>query len=90
MDQGFNGFGIIGPILRALQEAQFNTPTPVQSRAIPPGLAGSDILGCAQTGSGKTAAFVIPLLQRLSADTRQTVSGAPAALILAPGRDVVR
>ena len=64
------------------------TPTPIQEQCIPPVLAGRDLIGTAQTGTGKTAAFVLPLLQRLSADVRQPKRGSPRALILAPTREL--
>ena len=61
----FDQLGLIDPILRALQEEGYSTPTPIQSEAIPALLQGKDLLGCAQTGTGKTAAFAIPILQHL-------------------------
>ena len=57
--------GLISPILQALQTEGYTTPTPIQAQAIPQILAGKDLLGCAQTGTGKTAAFAIPILQLL-------------------------
>lgn len=63
---GFSSLNIIDPIARALREEGYATPTPIQAEAIPVILEGSDLLGCAQTGTGKTAAFAIPLLQLLS------------------------
>ena len=65
------------PILRAVRAAGYNTPTPIQVEAIPHVLAGRDVLGCAQTGTGKTAAFVLPILQRLS-EKRGTAPAAAA------------
>ena len=61
----FDQLGLIDPILRALQEEGSSTPTPIQAQAIPSLLEGRDLLGCAQTGTGKTAAFAIPILQQL-------------------------
>ena len=61
----FDELGLSAPILRAIADAGYQTPTPIQRDAIPPALAGRDIVGCAQTGTGKTAAFTLPLLQRL-------------------------
>ena len=84
----FADLGIVEPLCRALAAAEYETPTPIQTQAIPPLLAGRDLLGIAQTGTGKTAAFAVPLLQRLAQ------SGAPAgrdtvrALILAPTREL--
>ena len=64
----FKSLNIIDPILKAVQEEGYTTPTPIQSQAIPIVLEGTDLLGCAQTGTGKTAAFAIPILQLLSAN----------------------
>ena len=61
----FNNLKLIEPLLRALQHEGYTTPTPIQQQAIPAILNGSDLRGCAQTGTGKTAAFAIPLLQLL-------------------------
>jgi ATP-dependent RNA helicase RhlE len=65
---GFASLGLIDDLLRAVQESGYVEPTPIQQQAIPDVLAGRDLLGCAQTGTGKTAAFALPILQRLSAD----------------------
>lgn len=62
----FEDLRLIEPLLRAVHTAGYRTPTPIQSSAIPHVLAGHDVLGCAQTGTGKTAAFALPILQRLS------------------------
>ncbi len=83
----FATLGVAAPLLRALAAARFDTPTPIQGAAIPAALAGRDVLGIAQTGSGKTAAFVLPLLPRL-AGPRAREAGAPAALVLAPTREL--
>jgi len=64
----FDSLDIIEPILQALKEEGYTTPTPIQAQAIPIVLQGTDLLGCAQTGTGKTAAFAIPILQLLSAE----------------------
>lgn len=63
----FSDLPIIEPILRAIDDEGYTTPTPIQSAAIPSILGGRDFLGCAQTGTGKTAAFAIPILQLLHA-----------------------
>ena len=84
----FTDLSIEAPILRALAEEGYTEPTPIQEQAIPPAAAGRDLLGCAQTGTGKTAAFAIPILQRLSA--RQP-AGRPSpirALIMTPTREL--
>src|SRR5688572_13357725 len=59
----FETMGLCEPLLRGLTDAQHNTPTEIQRAALPLGLAGRDLIGCAQTGSGKTAAFLLPALQ---------------------------
>ena len=61
----FEELNIIPPILNALKGAGYQAPTPIQEKAIPPVLDGRDLLGCAQTGTGKTAAFAVPILQLL-------------------------
>ena len=61
----FSAFGLDPSIVRATRELGFTRPTPIQEEAIPPALAGRDVLACAMTGSGKTAAFLLPILQRL-------------------------
>jgi len=80
--QAFAALGIRPSILRALAEAQFTTPTDIQAMLIPKALEGKDILGQARTGTGKTAAFAIPILQRANRD------GATQALILVPTREL--
>ena len=67
---GFDAFGLSAPLLRDIARAGFTEPTPIQTKALPLGLQGRDVLGCAQTGTGKTAAFIIPMIERL-ADPRQ-------------------
>ena len=64
----FKSLNIIEPILRAVKEEGYITPTPIQAQSIPIILQGTDLLGCAQTGTGKTAAFAIPILQILSSN----------------------
>ena len=66
----FEQLNIIAPILKALHEKGYRQPTPIQQQAIPPILSGRDLLAAAQTGTGKTASFCIPMLQRLSEDTK--------------------
>ena len=81
----FENLKLIEPILRALQEEGYSTPTPIQEKSIPILLRGKDLLGCAQTGTGKTAAFSIPILQKLyKTDNRQGIK----ALILTPTREL--
>jgi ATP-dependent RNA helicase RhlE len=83
----FDSLDLIEPIQRALAEEKYTTPTPIQAAAIPPLLEGRDVLGCAQTGTGKTAAFLLPTLQKLSAKPNQ---GKPVirALVLTPTREL--
>lgn len=81
---GFHALGLSEALLQDVAHAGFASPTPIQERAIPPALAGRDIIGCAQTGTGKTAAFVIPIIERLALFPK----GQPQALILAPTREL--
>ena len=83
----FSDLGLSAPLLKAVAAANYTDPTPIQAQAIPVGLEGRDVLGIAQTGTGKTAAFALPILQRLSAKPRPP-GGAPRALILAPTREL--
>jgi len=64
----FESLNIIEPILKSIKEEGYITPTPIQVQAIPIVLKGVDLIGCAQTGTGKTAAFAVPILQLLSAN----------------------
>ncbi|WP_319532360.1 DEAD/DEAH box helicase [uncultured Cohaesibacter sp.] len=85
----FNELGLAEPILRALEAEGYTEPTPIQSQAIPVALAGKDILGIAQTGTGKTASFVLPILDRLARNDRRPTPKAADALIIAPTRELV-
>ena len=81
----FENLNLIEPILKALQKEGYSTPTPIQEKSIPILLQGKDLLGCAQTGTGKTAAFSIPILQKLyKTDNRKSIK----ALILTPTREL--
>jgi ATP-dependent RNA helicase RhlE len=80
--------GLMSELQRAVGERGYAAPTPIQTEAIPHLLQGRDLLGCAQTGTGKTAAFVLPMLQHLARRQRQAAPGAPQALILAPTREL--
>jgi ATP-dependent RNA helicase RhlE len=84
----FSQLEIIEPIRRALHSEGYSVPTPIQAQAIPLLLAGRDLLGCAQTGTGKTAAFAIPILTRLAGSPRREGLRGPRALILAPTREL--
>ncbi len=84
----FNSLGLADPLLRAVTGAGYETPTPIQSQAIPHLMEGRDLMGCAQTGTGKTAAFALPILDRLSRVQRASDRRGPRALILAPTREL--
>ncbi|MBL7941063.1 MAG: DEAD/DEAH box helicase [Flavobacteriales bacterium] len=84
----FNDLGLIEPILKALQEEGYTHPTPIQQQAIPHLTKGRDLLGCAQTGTGKTAAFAIPILQTLHAKGPQGAKRKIKTLILTPTREL--
>ncbi len=79
---------LIEPLQRAVAEEGYTTPTPIQQQAIPHLLEGRDLLGCAQTGTGKTAAFTLPLLQEMTETKRIAPGGKPRALILTPTREL--
>ena len=83
-DAGFTSFSLHPDLLRGIADMGFTRPTPIQKDAIPPALAGRDVLACAMTGSGKTAAFVLPILQQLLSKRR----GKTRALILTPTREL--
>lgn len=85
----FADLALAPPLLRALAEEGYETPTPIQAQSIPLLLQGRDILGMAQTGTGKTAAFVLPLLHRLSAAPRPAPKRGARILVLAPTRELV-
>jgi ATP-dependent RNA helicase RhlE len=87
----FSSFSFCPQILQTLASEGYETPTPIQAKAMPPALEGRDVLGCAQTGTGKTAAFALPILNRLHAATNgKTPKGprAPKVLVLAPTREL--
>jgi ATP-dependent RNA helicase RhlE len=84
----FADLGLSAPLLRAVRAENYTTPTPIQAKAIPHLLAGRDLLGCAQTGTGKTAAFALPILHRLSNDVRLAGPKACRALVLTPTREL--
>ena len=81
----FSELGVSAPLVRALVEEGYQVPTPIQKQAIPSLMQGRDLLGCAQTGTGKTAAFVLPMLERLGKTPR---SGKIRALVLTPTREL--
>ncbi|MBP9069833.1 MAG: DEAD/DEAH box helicase [Bacteroidia bacterium] len=84
----FSELKLIKPLIVALDKIGYNTPTPIQERSIPPILEGKDIFGCAQTGTGKTAAFALPILQLLQNKKTEGSKRVIKALILAPTREL--
>ena len=85
----FDDLNLIPDLLSAVRDMGYDEPTPIQRETIPPVLAGRDVLGCAQTGTGKTAAFALPILQRLSQERKQHAGRRTIrALILTPTREL--
>ena len=84
----FDALGLVDPVRRAVLGAGYETPTPIQTQAIPHLLQGRDVMGCAQTGTGKTAAFALPLLDRLARTPRVAGRPGPRVLVLAPTREL--
>ncbi len=86
----FSGFPFATPIADAIKEAGYTTPTPIQAQAIPEIVKGRDVIGIAQTGTGKTAAYVLPILQHLINHPKVPVRGSPRVLILVPTRELAQ
>ena len=84
----FSTLGLDDSTLRMLTEEGYTTPTEIQAQAIPPALAGKDVLGIAQTGTGKTAAFALPIIQKLQNEKLSKKMFEPRALILSPTREL--
>jgi len=85
----FEDLNLIDPVLKALRKEEYSTPTPVQGKAIPLILKRKDVLGSAQTGTGKTAAFAIPIIQHLCHDhTRNAERPRTKALVITPTREL--
>jgi ATP-dependent RNA helicase RhlE len=84
----FSELALAEPLSRAIAEKGYDTPSPIQQAAIPPALAGNDVLGLAQTGTGKTAAFALPMLHRLAATPKHRLKISTRALVLAPTREL--
>ncbi|HMO37290.1 MAG TPA: DEAD/DEAH box helicase, partial [Gemmatales bacterium] len=85
----FQELGLSEPILRAVTKEGYTVPTPIQAQTIPHLLAGKDVLGCAPTGTGKTAAFSLPILHHLSKGKRPATGPRPIrALLLSPTREL--
>jgi ATP-dependent RNA helicase RhlE len=86
----FADFDLIEPLQLTLRNENYQQPTPIQAQAIPHLLEGRDLLGCAQTGTGKTAAFALPILNRLAQSRRPVVARKPRVLVLAPTRELAQ
>jgi len=86
----FSSFGLPEKLLHGIYAAGYSTPTEIQQKSIPSALEGKDILGCAPTGTGKTAAFMLPILTHLINNPQQTRPGYPRVLILAPTRELAQ
>ncbi len=86
--KNFEEIDLIKQLQRALTDQNYITPTPIQAKTIPAALKGRDVLGCAQTGTGKTAAFALPILNQLGKQNRKATPNFPLALILAPTREL--
>ena len=84
----FQSLGLIEPLLRAVADEGYVEPTPIQLQSIPLLLAGRDLLGCAKTGTGKTAAFALPILQHLSKNRRRSEPRTPRVLVVVPTREL--
>jgi len=86
--ENFSGFGLAAPLVTALAKMGYVKPTPIQAQAIPVLMSGRDLIGIAQTGTGKTAAFALPILNRLIADKRPAPRGGARVLVLSPTREL--
>ena len=84
----FEELDLIAPLHRALADEKYVTPTPIQAQTVPAALIGRDVLGCAQTGTGKTAAFALPILNQLGKQNRKARPNRPLVLVLAPTREL--
>jgi len=84
----FDQLPLSAPLLRALSDLGYENPTPIQAKAIPHVVTGRDLFGCAQTGTGKTAAFALPILEQLQANGLKAAPGKPVVLVLAPTREL--
>ncbi len=87
---GFEALGLIDPLVRAVRSEGYTEPTPIQSQAIPLLLEGRDLLGCARTGTGKTAAFALPILQHLAGAGRSAPAHTVRCLVLVPTRELAQ
>lgn len=87
-EQDFRSLGLIEPLLETLKEEGYAAPTPIQAKTIPTLLKGQDLLGVAQTGTGKTAAFALPILQKLSASPARPEPKNLRVLVVSPTREL--
>ena len=87
-NQSFDQMNLAAELLRAVKAEGYERPTPIQAEAIPHLIEGRDLIGCAKTGTGKTAAFALPILQRLAGDRRRAPSRSTRALVLTPTREL--
>ena len=86
----FAALDLCAPLLSAIDKQGFTAPTDIQAAAIPPLMEGADLMGAAQTGGGKTAAFLLPILHKLAEENKRPEPGAPRVLILAPTRELAQ
>src|ERR1700722_19422569 len=86
--ENFNGFGLAAPLVNAVTQMGYSKPTPIQAQAIPALMAGRDLIGIAQTGTGKTAAFALPILNHLLSHPRPAPRGSARVLVLSPTREL--
>jgi ATP-dependent RNA helicase RhlE len=84
----FAELGLIEPLVQCVTSEGYTQPTPIQTQAIPHVLAGKDLLACAQTGTGKTAAFALPILQRIDTQRQAAISRAPRVVVISPTREL--
>lgn len=84
----FAELDLISPVRKALVDEKYEIPTPIQAQTMPAALSGRDVLGCAQTGTGKTAAFALPILNRLGKENQRSQPNRPLVLVLAPTREL--
>ena len=86
----FSPIGLSAPIMQGIASSGYNAPTEIQRKAIPLAVLGKDVIGCAPTGTGKTAAFVLPMLTRLQQSQKSGRTRVPRALILTPTRELAQ
>tara|TARA_R110002096_G_scaffold112163_24_gene244514 strand:+ start:1950 stop:3284 length:1335 start_codon:yes stop_codon:yes gene_type:complete len=84
----FDSLALSEPLQRALRDRDYTIPSPIQEKTIPLVLEGDDVMGCAQTGTGKTAAFALPILEHLSKNPKKRLARAPRVLVIAPTREL--